>query len=171
LGALTARLGAAALVAALVGAATSAEAARFATRLFALTGDYYSVVDTDGLIEMRDSGRPCARCAATLDFERRIASFKGAQCEITRQFRMINPPPGLHDTVVTRVGPNLYAVDDGNYVFRTPRCDVDARAMQARIVVNPPARRLLFHAPDHPNASITGRVTCAFSRAYVELGF
>jgi hypothetical protein len=151
--------------------ATPAHGKAFNARLFGLSGDFYRVVDAGALLEMPGCDRPCPSCAAVIDFDARTARFAGATCRIAWQYRASAPPAGLHDGRVDRVAPGFYAVVGGGLLIEAPSCAVAARGVPMRLVATPGAQRMLLSAPDHPQASITGRVSCPIMRVWRAVAF
>lgn len=141
----------------------------FTVQLSSVRDGFYRVQGQGFLLQMPDCLRPCAFCDATVQLADRRVLFEGGGCRFERVLRRMEPAHGLYDIWVTRFGRDFYGTRIGGWLIETRGCSVDAAETASRVVVDGRTDRILLSAPDHPDASITGRVTCPILRIYSEV--
>ena len=154
-------------------AGASGDEDRHAVRITSLAGDLYAVEGQSVLLHMPRCLRGAHQEEALIDLEARAVWFDGAAgaCAIHRLMRAVDPTPGLYDLRVTSRFPDIYESEIHGWKFQTESCDAPAKDALAKAVIDGRGDRLLITAPEHPNASITGRVTCAIVAVFTELAF
>lgn len=162
------RLAAAAALALLLAAMGKAS---FTVQLSSIRDGLYEAHDIGILLDMPDCLHPCLYCDVFIDIATHDAVFTDRACRIERAYREMIPVVGRYDIWLTRRGRDLYETRIGGWLIETASCPVDAAGTETRVVIDRRDDRLLLAAPDHPRASITGRVTCPIRRVYSELLF
>ena len=153
--------------------AAPAVAERHAARISAVAGELYAVEGHEVLLHLPRCAPALRGAEAEIDLAARAVWLAGAShaCAIHRMLRPVTPAAGRYDLTVAPAGPSVLATPVDGWVFVVEGCDGLPNRAAARLVIDGAGDRLLVEAPDHPAASITGRVTCAVRRVLTELRF
>lgn len=145
----------------------------YEVRVSALPGGLFRVAGESVLLDAPTCVRPAIGAPAQLDVAARTLTFPKARlvCRVDRLLRPVAPPAGLYDLRVTERAPDLFDTRLDGWLIATADCPVPARETPARIVIDGRGDRILLTAPDHPRASITGRVTCRIRQVLTEVSF
>ena len=162
------RVPAAILLCLAVGAASKAA---YTVHMSSVRDGYYRIHEEDIMLHMPACLRPCAACPATVQLARRAVDFSGTTCAFETVLRQMKPVVGLYDIWVTSYGRDLYGTRVGGWLLETRECPVTAMETPARIVIDRKSDRILLETPDHPAASLSGRVSCPILRVYSEVLF
>ncbi len=145
--------------------------AAFVLHLSSVRDGFYRIHEEGVLLQMPECLWPCAFCEATFDLSDRSVAFGGERCRVARVLRLMRPVVGRYDIEATSLGRDFYGTRVGGWLLETRGCAVEAAAMPTRVVIDRADDRMLLEAPDHPDASVTGRVTCPILRVYGEVLF
>jgi hypothetical protein len=145
--------------------------ASFTVQVSSMRDGFYELHDLGILLDMPDCLHPCLYCDVFIDIRTHEAVFADRACAIERAYREMVPVLGRYDIWLTRRGRDLYATRIGGWLIETGSCPVDAAETETRVVIDRRDDRLLIVIPEHPQASITGRVTCSIRKVYSELLF
>jgi hypothetical protein len=143
--------------------------ADYDVRMSSFREGFYRLYGVGVLLDMPSCMRPCAQCAGRFETDGPRIVFAERACAVERAYRVITPMTGRSDLVLRRRGRDLYVSDDLDWLFETEGCAVEGGAIETRVVIDNRANRLLMTAPDHPDASITGRVGCAIRAVHVKV--
>jgi hypothetical protein len=149
----------------------AADKAAYTVHLSSVRDGFYRIHEEGIMLHMPDCLRPCAACPAMVQLAQRSVDFSGATCTFERVLRQMKPVVGLYDIWVTSYGRDLYGTRIGGWLIETRECRVDAVETPTRIVIDRKNDRMLIEAADHPDASLSGRVTCPILRVYSEVLF
>jgi hypothetical protein len=147
----------------------SGAGAGYDIRMSSVRAGFYLIYDVGVLLDMPDCMRPCAKCSAFFDTDAQTVIFAERACAVAGAYRAIEPTPGRTDIVLSPRGRDLYVSAGRDWLFETDGCAVTGAEIATRVVIDGRRNRLLMEAADHPDASVTGRVTCSLTSAYVKL--